>query len=220
MINKNVTNILLALTFFTATTPMAQSATLYSEQLVKGKKLDCTVIKPWDESAGPANQQYPVIVWANGWGSQNTDLTRGYKPGLIEWALDGPYIVVAANSRSPKESDVLQCAQWIKAQNNIGGSEYQGVINTNKIGLAGHSQAAGVMIRASQVKSDYEYSTVVAMTPYAANWNYADSQNGPVMIIGGSADSVAPVADYAQYAWNAVIQSGQGGVMTIVVLSS
>ena len=26
--------------------------------------------------------------------------TAGYKPGLIEWALDGPYIVVAANQWS------------------------------------------------------------------------------------------------------------------------
>ena len=45
----------------------------YSEEVVAGHssgnhRLDCTVIRPWKDSAGPADILYPVIVWANGWG--------------------------------------------------------------------------------------------------------------------------------------------------------
>ena len=89
----------------------------HSETIVTGHsrgnhELDCTVIRPW---GGLDNElpvgTYPVIVWANGWGWNNNageSTTLGYKPGLIEWALSGPYIVVAANAWSAQESDVLR----------------------------------------------------------------------------------------------------------------
>lgn len=190
----------------------------YSEELVVsgGKvKLDCTVIKPWD--SGPANYQYPVIAWANGWGNQGDDITAGYKPGLIEWALDGPYIVVAANSRSPREVDLLNCLQWLVDQNTVNGSEYQGVVNAAKIGLAGHSQGGGVVIKAGDGEPNgFNITAVVAMNPYAANWNNADSQDGPVMIIGGSDDTVVPVETYAVPAWNKILDGGMGGVFTVL----
>lgn len=190
----------------------------YSEELVVsgGKvKLDCTVIRPWD--SGPANYQYPVIAWANGWGSQGDDITAGYKPGLIEWALDGPYIVIAANSRAPKEGDLLSCLQWLVDQNTVSGSEYQGAVNTAKIGLAGHSQGGGVAIKAGDGNPNgFTIAGVVGMNPYAANWNGTDSQDGPVMVIGGSNDTVTPVASYAQPAWDKVSTSGYGGVFTIL----
>lgn len=143
----------------------------YSELLVQsgGKiRLDCTVIMPW--SSSPSNHQYPVIAWANGWDNQNGDTTAGYKPGLIEWALDGPYIVIAANSRSPKEVDLLNCLQWIVDQNTENGSQFQGVANTSRIGLAGHSQGGGVAIKAGNGEPNgFNITAVVAMNPYAAN---------------------------------------------------
>ena len=69
-------------------------------------RLDCTVIRPWCQD--PGAYQYPVIVWANGWGWNDVAgdfITAGYKPGLIEWAINGPFIVVAANQWSVQESD-------------------------------------------------------------------------------------------------------------------
>ena len=49
----------------------------YSEETVTGHssgnhELDCTVIRPWRSSSGPASTQYPVIVWANGWGGMTS----------------------------------------------------------------------------------------------------------------------------------------------------
>jgi hypothetical protein len=123
----------------------------YSEEVVTGTTqgnhdLDCTVIRPWRNSSGSSSYQYPVIVWANGWNGgapTGESTTDSYKPGLIEWALDGPYIVVAANQWSVTESDVLACLEWVVDQNTTPGSEYEGAVNTAKIGLAGHSQGGG-----------------------------------------------------------------------------
>ncbi|MGB7095179.1 MAG: hypothetical protein WBD62_11095, partial [Anaerolineales bacterium] len=77
----------------------------YSEEDVHGHsqgnhELDCTVIRPWDKSLGPGSTKYPVIVWANGWGGNNVageNTTGFYIEMLREWAVDGPYIVIAAN---------------------------------------------------------------------------------------------------------------------------
>ena len=68
----------------------------HSEQLVVGDTrgnhdLACVVIRPWADDAGPDDRLYPVIGWANGWdqGDVVGEVTAlGYKPGLIEWALD------------------------------------------------------------------------------------------------------------------------------------
>ena len=190
----------------------------YSEQIVQSGgrvKFDCTVIKPW--LSEPANYQYPVIAWANGWDTNNNDTTAGYKPGLIEWALDGPYIVVAANSRSPKEGDLLNCLQWVVNKNSVRGSDLYGVVNMAKIGLVGHSQGGGVAINAGDGEPNgFNITAVAAMNPYAPNWNDANSQDGPVMVIGGTADTVTPVTTYTQPAWEAIRAGDKGGLMAML----
>jgi hypothetical protein len=87
----------------------------YSEETVTGPsqgnhELNCTVIRPWVSPPGPNQGTYPIIVWANGWGYNDVAgdfITDGYKPSLIEWALDGPYIVIAANQWSVKKVTCL-----------------------------------------------------------------------------------------------------------------
>jgi len=217
MRTKTIFGLLIILLLSVGTVYAAPPVT-YSEQVVQSGgrvRLDCTVIKPW--SSDPANYQYPIIAWANGWDTNNNDTTAGYKPGLIEWALDGPYIVVAANSRSPKEADLLSCLQWIVNKNSVRGSEYYGVVNTSKIGLVGHSQGGGVAIKAGDGEPNgFHITAVVAMNPYAPNWNGASSQDGPVMVIGGTADTITPVSTYTQPAWDAIKAGDKGGLMTVL----
>jgi hypothetical protein len=81
----------------------------YSEETVTGPtqgnhELNCTIIRPWVRSPGPNQGPYPVIVWANGWDQGNVigeNTTEGYKPGLIEWALDGPYLFFSSMGSHP-----------------------------------------------------------------------------------------------------------------------
>lgn len=196
----------------------------YSEEIVTGPSngnhaLDCTVIRPWADSEGPSNTQYPVIVWANGWGgwSDNKEATiDGYKKILREWVLDGPYIVVAANQWSVQESDVLACLQWIVNQNATPGSEYEGVVNTEKLALAGHSQGGGAVVKAGDGEPNgFEITSVVAMNPYGPGWVDPGNQDGPVMVVTGSEDTATP------YSWTYPVFEGvqtndQGGLYAVL----
>jgi hypothetical protein len=197
----------------------------YSEKIVTGHskgnhELDCTVMRPWDASSGPNNKEYPVIVWANGFGGwedvKEATLEKFYKSILREWVLDGPYIVIAANQWSVQESDVLACLQWIVDQNTKSGSEYEGVINTAKLGLAGHSQGGGAVVKAGDGEPNgFDITTVIAMNPYGPGWVDPGNQDGPVMVITGSDDLATP------YSWTYPVFEGvknndQGGLYAVL----
>jgi hypothetical protein len=198
----------------------------YSEESVPGNThgnhdLDCTVIRPWGKSSGSGNVQYPVIGWANGWGGNDVvgdDVTEGYKPGLIEWALNGPYIVVAANQWSVQESDVLACVQWVIDQNTTADSEYEGVVNEAKIGLAGHSQGGGAVIKAGDGWTDDldEITAVVAMNPYGPGWVNPGNQDGPVMLVGGDVDTTTPPGSY-DAVWDGIQENDEGGINAVLI---
>jgi dienelactone hydrolase len=196
----------------------------FLEQLVIGRsngnhRLDCTVIRPWRSASGPGRPKYPVIVWGNGWGGGNIvgeNTTAGYKPGLIEWALDGPYIVIAANQWSVQERDILACLQWIVDQNRTAGSEYEGVVNEEKIGLAGHSQGGGVVIKMGDYEPNvFDITAVVAMNPWGPRWVGAEIQDGPVMLLGGTDDEITPVSSF-EAAWLAIQSNDQGGLLAVL----
>ncbi len=196
----------------------------HSEQDVSGHSkgnhaLDCTVIRPWRSRTGPDAGLYPVIAWANGWDQGNVvgaTTTLGYKPGLIEWALDGPYIVIAANQWSVQESDVLQCIQWLADQTLDPNSEYYGVADLSLIGLAGHSQGGGAVIKAGDGEPNgFDITTVVAMNPYGPGWVDPGNQDGPMMLIGGTDDTTTPVSSFIKV-WEAVRENDQGGLLAVL----
>ena len=167
----------------------------------------CRVIMPWAEGGSPApNRQYPIIAWANGWDNTGNDTVAGYTGGLSAWALDGPYIIIADKSRSPKVSTLTACLNWMVAQNTTSGSIFNGKLNTSKIGLAGHSQGGGVAIMAGNAA--FNIVGVVSFNPYQPNWKNAEKQKGPVLIFAGDADTTTPVAQYTQPAYDKVKTSG------------
>jgi dienelactone hydrolase len=135
---------------------------------------------------------------------------------LINWALDGPYIVVAANQWSVQESDVLACLQWILDQNETVDSEYEGVIETGKVGLAGHSQGGGAVVKAGDGEPNgFDITTVITMNPYGPSWVDAAKQDGPVMILTGSEDTATPFT-WTYPVFEAVQTNGQGGLYAVL----
>ena len=176
-------------------------------------ELNCTVIQPWPvvEGSDPI-EDLPVIVWANGWGYNDVAgdfITAGYKPGLIEWALDGPYIVVAANQWSVQESDVLQCLQWVI-------DEYEVPVDSTKIGLSGHSQGGGAVIKAGDGGGEeITITATIPMNPYGPGWVNPRNQDGPMMLIGGTNDTTTPVSSF-EAVWGAIQDNDQGGLLAIL----
>ena len=173
--------------------------------------LDCMVIQPWSESSDPTDAPYPIIVWANGWGwndNAGESTTAGYKPGLIEWALDGPYIVVAANQWSVQESDVLNCLQAVI-------HTYGETVDSDKIGLAGHSQGGGAIIKAGDGEPNgFDITATIPMNPYGPAWVNPGNQDGPMMLIGGTNDTTTPTSSF-EAVWIAIQpeNGGKGGLL-------
>ena len=168
----------------------------------------------------PPQKGYPIIGWANGWGWNEVageNEIAGYLPGMIEWAVNGQFIVIAANQWSPRERDVLQCVAWLIEQNNVKGGTYKGLVNVGKIGLSGHSQGGGAVLRASDGEPkgkglglEVHIDTVIAMNPYGPAWNEVNP-DGPVLIVGGALDTTTPPDSYAA-AWQLIVDNGRGGV--------
>jgi len=175
-------------------------------------ELDCTVIQPWLIGDDPM-VGLPVIVWANGWGWNDNAgefITAGYKPGLIEWALDGPYIVVAANQWSVQESDVLQCLQWVI-------DEYEVPVNSTKIGLSGHSQGGGAIIKAGDGEPNgFDITATIAMNPYGPGWVRPGKQDGPMLLIGGTNDTTTPTSSFLKV-WDTIQANEIGGILAELI---
>jgi hypothetical protein len=196
----------------------------YSEQFVTGNsqgnhELDCVVIRPWNAEAGPDDRLYPVIGWANGWDQGDVlgeTTAEGYKPGLIEWALDGPYVVIAANQWSAREPDLLQCLEWLVDQNARIGSEYQGRVDAGHIGIAGHSQGGGAVLKTGDGgMSDLDLAGIVAMNPYGPDWPRLDDLIAPAFFLGGGADTTTPPSSYVEV-WEDVKAGDEGGIFAVL----
>ncbi len=162
----------------------------------------------------PTDAPYPIIAWANGWGYNDVlgeEITAGYKPGLIEWALDGPYIVVAANQWSVQESDVLNCLQAV-----IEFYKGKGIVDPDRIGLAGHSQGGGAIIKAGDGEPNgFTITATIAMNPWGPSWVNSGNQDGPMMLITGTDDPTSPVSKF-EAVWEAIQTNGQGGLLAVL----
>ena len=194
----------------------------YSTEVIQPNATDsCTIVRPWTSVTGPGSQKYPVIIWVNGWDSDVDNDIGGYLPGLIEWAQDGPYVIVADNARNPHHADAFACAQWIAQQSMNHGSPYFGVTDPTQMGLAGHSEGGGVVLTDTAIRASFQLKGIVAMNPWNwgtgnAIWAQAAAQVSPVFLLGGSKDTTAPVATYTAPGWEAVQTAQRGGIFTVL----
>ncbi|HSG41672.1 MAG TPA: hypothetical protein VLA72_00830, partial [Anaerolineales bacterium] len=98
----------------------------------------------------------------------------------------------------------------------VSGSEYEGVVNTYKIGLAGHSQGAGAVVKAGDGEPNgFDITTVLALNPYGPSWVSAADQDGPVLVLTGSNDDVTPYA-WTYPVFEAVQTNAHGGIYAVL----
>jgi hypothetical protein len=190
-------------------------------------RLDCTIVRPWEGDGGPTKEELPEngyfpIGWANGWGQgnvQGANQVENYMSGLNYWAKEGGFLVIAANQWSARSPDVLQCLQWLIDQNQVKGSDYEGVVNSSRIGVAGHSQGGGAALKAGNgtlmAESELTWvTTVVAMNPYGPSFVKTRGQNGQILVLGGAGDSVTPTDSYSEVLHDSILSNDQGGLQS------
>lgn len=138
---------------------------------------------------------------------------RGYLPGLIELAVDLQMLVVAANAWSARDIDMIRCLEWIAEQNETAGGEYEGIVDTERVGIMGHSQGGGGVLKVGADSSpDCTVAAVVAIHPYGPNWPGVGSPEAPVFMIGGGMDTTTPTSCFLP-AWDQVAANGIGGLL-------
>ena len=145
---------------------------------------DCTVFHPENLGGKP----HPVILWGNGTRSK----VPAYTPMLSQWASYG-FVVAAANTNTAGSGKpIMDCLDYLTAENSRVGSPYQGKLDLKKIGVSGHSQGGGGTIMAAR---DPRITTTAPIEPYTVGLGYLvgaeAAQHGPMLLLSGGDDTTA-----------------------------
>jgi alpha-beta hydrolase superfamily lysophospholipase len=124
---------------------------------------------------------HPVIVWGNGTGTT----TSSYAQLLRHWASWG-FVVVAANTSSAGSgSAMISCLD--SAYSSLGNQL------SDQVATTGHSQGGGGAVMAG---TDSRVDATAPIQPNATGLGVTSSshsrQNGPMLLLSGSADTVVP----------------------------
>lgn len=160
---------------------------------------DCTVFHP--ANLGEGGLKHPVILWGNG-----TYMTVDvYAAGLKHWASHG-FIVAAANtSWAGTGKEMLDCLDYLTAENTRAGSTYEGRVDVDHVGASGHSQGGGGTLMAGM---DPRITATAPLQPYTEQgWGGYDQvaqsqQVGAMFMMSGSADTIAPPQPNQQRVWD------------------
>ena len=162
---------------------------------------DAVIYKPVDLKAAAKEGPLPVLVWANG-GCNDTSLP--HERMLNEVASQG-YVVIALGSmqeriddrplkKSPNEQ-MAQAMDWITKEASRRESEYYGVVDVNKMAVAGQSCGGAQALIAS---SDPRVKTTVMvnsgmgdMQMSGASRESLRSLHAPILYMPGGEDDVA-----------------------------
>lgn len=141
--------------------------------------------------------RHPVILWGNG----TSGPTFVYAAAFAYWASYG-FIVAAGNSVNGQGSgaEMLSCLDYVTKQSTTAGSAYQGKV-CDRVGASGHSQGGGGALMPGQ---DARITTTAPLMPYIAQgfggFDTASimNQKGPMLLLSGTADTIAPPATNQQ----------------------
>jgi hypothetical protein len=158
------------------------------ETIVEDSPADCEIYRP--AVLGEAGRRHPVIIWGNG----TTAWPAIYEGGLDHWASHG-FIVAAANtSNAGTGEEMLDCLDWVYAENDRAGSPYEGNVDLEGAGSSGHSQGGGGCIMTGR---DPRVTVTAPLQPYVLLFGHEpesqSEQNGPMFLASGGKDAIATI---------------------------
>lgn len=140
----------------------------------------CTVFRPVELRPGSR-----VILWGNGTGTQ----PLSYQALLHHLASYG-FVVAAANTpNAGSGAEMLSCLDWLTAENARSGSAYKDKLDLTRVGATGHSQGGRGTLMAGR---DPRVTATAPLMPAAREGDQAVRQHGPMLLLSGGADTLAP----------------------------
>ncbi|MFI1444459.1 alpha/beta hydrolase family protein [Streptomyces fructofermentans] len=181
-----------------------------------------------DLTVSAAGRSYSARVWYPGTAAgANAPVAPGAHPGLafghgffqgitqyetiLKHYASWGFIVVTPKSQGglfPSHSafadDLNAGLTWLTTQNGTAGSRFAGTVDTTRLGLSGHSMGGGAaLLAASRNAAVKSVSTLAAAETNPSAVAASGTLRIPAQYVGGSADTVAGVADHQQKMYNA-----------------
>ncbi len=154
---------------------------------------DCTIYRP--SALGMGGVKNPVVVWGEGTDAPQPSVYAAYAWLWNQWASHGFIVAIANTPNAGTGKEMLTCLDWVEAQDTTAGSPYEGHVATGFAGASGHSQGGGGSIMAGR---DPRIVVTVPFMAYTQGLGYdptaATLQHGPMLLMSGSADTIAPPA--------------------------
>lgn len=163
------------------------------------------------------DNQYPVIVWANGTGCIPADYI-----GLFRGFAEKGFVVVACSSvMSADGKEQIACANYVIDKSKDENSVLYNKIAADKIVAMGHSQGGRSTINAVSASDLFCCAVSIA----GSNYDYeAEKNSTPTLFFTGTLDAVVPAKKWVKPAYElakgpAVYASLVGGVHTTCITS-
>ncbi|MFJ3338907.1 alpha/beta hydrolase family protein [Streptomyces sp. NPDC086766] len=107
-------------------------------------------------------------------------------------------------SHSAFADDLNAALTWLTIQNSTSGSRFAGAVSTDRLAVSGHSMGGGAaLLAASRNPAVKSVSTLAAAETNPSAVSASSTLSIPVQYVGGSADSIAGVADNQQKMYDA-----------------
>lgn len=159
-----------------------------------------------------ATKPYPVIAWANG-----TMVTSGFYNKLLIEIAKGGYIVVACDeSMSADGTAQIASIDFILSKNNDKNDIFYNKIDTNKVGVIGHSQGGRSSVNAAVADSRIDCVISIA----GSNFDYeVEGLKTPTLFFAGTSDMIVSPSQWIEPAYEiakgpTVYASLDGGIHT------
>ncbi|MFF4659039.1 alpha/beta hydrolase family protein [Streptomyces sp. NPDC001381] len=192
-----------------------------------------------DLTVSASGRSYSARVWYPGTtAGANAPVAAGTHPGLafghgffqaitqyeslLKHYASWGVITVAPKSQGglfPSHSafadDLNAALTWLTTQNSTAGSRFAGAVSTSRLAVSGHSMGGGAaLVAAGRNPAVKSVTTLAAAETNPSAVSASGSLSIPVQYVGGSADSIAGVADNQQKMYDAKPSATQLRVIT------
>jgi len=137
---------------------------------------------------------YPTLLFSPGY-MMTIDVYASFAGGITSWGF--VCVIVGSPSNawdSERASDLVDALNWLDEQNDNSSFELSQLMDESKFGVLGHSLGGMATVMASGSEPRFKVSVPIAPFVMPGSAARARDIHAPILIIVGSADTIAPPA--------------------------